>query len=380
MKTKITVLLIVVSLFAAGCGVKGDRQEGGQEDQAPGQNASAMEETIELVETETVELQTIAEEVSVIGKVNAETLIAIGADRSGTVEKINVSVGDRVSAGDVLYTVDRSSVVNDTNSQVTTAKNNLSTAKLNYDNGAQTYEENKRLYDSGIISKSDLDNSYDNMEVLKLNYDNAQSSYDSILRSSAYSLDDTVLVATIDGVISAINVEVGQKSGMKDMEIMGQDKLIIDTVVSNRVMEGLSLGDQVAVTYKETEIQGIISEIGQGGINGTDSFEVSISVDKSDSGLKVGYRVDVLFEVFEEDDQIVVAKKSILSDSEGDYVFVNKGGRAEKVYVTQGFNNSGAVQVFGDIEAGDQLIVKGQNYISEGSKIAAKGEDDEKNS
>jgi RND family efflux transporter MFP subunit len=386
MKNKITVLLMILCLLvlAAGCTAKAEEVAGDQEE-GPGQGSTpagqegppeggdmtgSLEDAVELVETETIALTSVAEEVETIGKVNAETLISIGADQTGTVEKIYVSVGDRVSVGDILYTVDNSSVVNDTTSQSASARNSLSSAKLSYDNALETYEENKKLYESGIISKADLDSSYDSLQVDKINYDNAKSNYDSIITSSEYSLDDTVLQATIDGVISAINVEVGQKSSGSDIEIMGDDGLLINTVVSNRVMEDLSLGETVLVTYNDREIEGTISQIGEGGINDTDSFEVNISVAKDGSQLKVGYRVDLMFNVFEEDDQIVVPRKCILSDNDGDYVFINDNGLAAKVYVTKGITNNGYVQVFGDLEVGDQLISKGQNYIAEGSKIA----------
>jgi RND family efflux transporter MFP subunit len=388
MNKKIAALLIVLCLFAAGCATEavemtGDQQEqegdgsdpSGQQGPPGSESASGtMEDTVELVEIQTITLESVAEEVSTIGKVNAKTLISIGADKTGTIEEIYISVGDSVKIGDILYTVDNSSVVNDTTSLSTTAKNNLSSATLSYENTLETYEENKKLYDNGIISKSDLDSSSDNLEVQKINYDNAMSNYNSIITSSQYSLDDTVLEATIDGVISAINVEVGQKSGGSDIEIMGADGLLISTVVSTKVVEGLSLGDEVKITYNAIEITGTISEIGQAGINDTDSFEVNISVDKTSSNLKVGYRVDVMFTVFEQDKQIVVPRKSLLSDNDGDYVFKKDGDIAAKVYVTKGYTNNGFVQVFGDIEAGDELIVKGQNYIVEGSKVAAEVE------
>lgn len=377
MKNKIVVVLIVLCLFATGCSARG---EGGT-DQSQEQNGSEVKaEAAKLVETETIELETIAEEVETIGKVNAETLISIGADRSGTVDKINVSVGDRVSVGDILYTVDKGSLVNDINSQSVTSRNNLSSAELSYDNALETYEENQKLYDSGIISKSELDSSYDNMELQKLSYNNALSNYNSTITSSEYSIDDTVLEATIDGVISAINIELGQKSGFNDIEIMGEDEFLINTVVSNRIIDDLSLGDKVRIIYDGDENEGIISEIGEMGIDGTDSFDVGISINKSDCELKVGYRVDIVFNVFKEDNQLVVPKKSILTDENGDYVFVKNEGLAEKVYVTQGYINSGYVQVFGDLEAGDELIVKGQNYVSEGSMLLLEGEDNEKNS
>lgn len=112
----------------------------------------------------------------------------------------------------------------------------------------------------------------------------------------------------------------------------------------------------------------------------SDSFEINIAIDKSDSILKVGYRVDVTLEVYKQDDQIVVPKKSVLTDVQGNYVFIKDENIAKKVYVTKGFINNGYVQVFDDIKIGDELIVKGQNYISEGSKVAIEGEENEKNS
>ena len=71
----------------------------------------------------------------------------------GKVTDFNFDVGDEVTQGAVLFTVDTT----DLNNNLRAAEAGYNVAKLARDNAKNTYENNKLLFDEEIISKAEFD-------------------------------------------------------------------------------------------------------------------------------------------------------------------------------------------------------------------------------
>ena len=50
-------------------------------------------------------------------------------------------------------------------------------------------------------------------------------------------------------------------------------------------------------------------------------------------------------------------------------MFVVEGGKAKKVEVTVGLRNGLSVEILSPLKGGEEVIVSGQNYVSEGSAV-----------
>jgi hypothetical protein len=66
---------------------------------------------------------------------------------------------------------------------------------------------------------------------------------------------------------------------------------------------------------------------------------------------------------------IVVNTKDILKGSDGDYVFINVNGQAERRLVVQGERQNLDVEIVEGLNPGDQLVVEGQLLLDEASKL-----------
>ena len=97
------------------------------------------------------------------GKVTPLEEIEIKPQVSGIIDKIYLEEGVQVKKGDLIAQIR----VVPNEQALASAKGRVNKAQLDLDNAKIRYDRNKKLYDSGVISKGDF-------EVLELNYNQAQ--------------------------------------------------------------------------------------------------------------------------------------------------------------------------------------------------------------
>lgn len=359
------IMGLVVSACSADAQVATEMSRPETKEGAAGNMQSAKAAEAVRVEVEAVELTDMSIELKTLGISKPSYEVTLGADVSATVVDILVAVGDRVTAGQTLYILDDSDTRVNSNNNILLASNTLEAAQNSYDVALESYREMKVLYEAGAVSEDDFESAANSLESAKVTLEGKQISYNNELSDSSMSLGDLVVKAPCDGMVSEINIVEGDKSGSSDMTLVDLETMAIETMVSGNVVSELKLNDPVKVVYNDQSYEGWISRIDLTGTNGTDSFGVEVSIDNAECNLKSGYRVDLSFEVGKVADQVVLDKRAVQTDAYGDYLFLVEDGKAIKTYVEQGVTTNGRVQIIGDLEVGDAVIINGQNLVSD---------------
>ncbi len=323
------------------------------------------------IEVTELELQSISDEYRVLGKVYPYKELTIGSSASGIVDYLAVGIGDEIVAGELMYSINDDELELNSSQQLSNALNSVNSMKAKYDIELGNYESVTTLYENGYASKSEFDTAEYNLSAAQLNYSNAQQTYYNLKSSTDYNMTETVLNAPISGIVSSVNVSEGEKSGANDITIINRDYLIIDTIVAGKVVNDIQVGDEVRILYDGESLYGTIEEISPVGINGTDSYSVKVILPDVMS-LNIGVNVDVYYAVNQAEDQFVVSKKAVLTDTYGDYIYISKDNIAVKLYIEQGFTNNGMVQIIGELNVGDLVVTNGQNMIKDGQLIEIK--------
>ena len=143
------------------------------------------------------------------GKLNPEEEIELKPQISGIVDKILVEEGDKVKKGDLIATI--RVVPNEQN--LVSAKSRIATAKLSYDNAKVLYTRNKSLFEKGVISQQDFENSELAFNQAKESLAQSQNDYQIIKRGSISggSSANTNIIAQIPGTILEIPVREGDQ-------------------------------------------------------------------------------------------------------------------------------------------------------------------------
>ncbi len=150
------------------------------------------------------------------GTVNPVTIVDVGSQVSGEIEKIYVDFNSQVKEGQVIAQLDQSQFltkVNQDQANYQSAVASLEKAKVTYDNLQKKYERALSLFEKDLMS-------YEEKETVETNYYGAKADIQSAearleqaksqLETSKVNLTYTIIKSPIDGVVINRNINVGQ--------------------------------------------------------------------------------------------------------------------------------------------------------------------------
>ena len=243
------------------------------------------------VTAEKVEARTIIEVVNASGKVYPEIEVKVSPDISGEITQLTVQEGDTVKKGQLLariyadvYNNQRSQAatgVAQSQAQVANSRAALEGLKVQKDQAKRTYDMQKKLYDDKVISMSEFN-------VADANYRSAVASYNAAvtnlsgtaasvqsakinLAKANTDLSRTTIIAPMDGVVSLLNVKVGEQVagnsfnvGTEMLRIADMDKIEIRVDVGENDVPKVKLGDSALIdidAYTGRRFKGIVTQI-----------------------------------------------------------------------------------------------------------------------
>ena len=188
------------AIVFAACG-----QQGGQQP-AMDPMMAAMNATPVVTVTSAVR-ESVARDAVYSASVQANVVNNIAPQSGGRIQKLNVEVGDFVSAGQVLAEMDRLQ---------------MDQAALRLKNDETELARVKQLFAEGGVSQSDY-------ESLELAFNVSKSNYDNLV-------ENTILRAPVSGVVSARNYDRG------DLYSMGQPIYTVQQITPVKLLVPISEG------------------------------------------------------------------------------------------------------------------------------------------
>lgn len=210
------------------------------------------------------------------GTLNPVTIVDVGSQVSGKIEKLYVDFNSEVTSGQVIAELDQE--LFQTRIQQNEANYNSSVAaldksKVTLDNTEKKYERSKALFEKDLLS-------FEEMDQAEVAYFNAQADLKSAearleqaksqLDSSIVDLTYTVIKSPIDGVVIDRRVNVGQTVAASmqapvlfqianDLSKM-QVECSVDEADIGRVKEGQKVRFNVDA-FPDDEFQGVVSQV-----------------------------------------------------------------------------------------------------------------------
>jgi RND family efflux transporter MFP subunit len=336
------------------------------------------EEKAVRVKTTQAKKQDIALKTTLSGKLKPIEESEISPKLSGKIIKVHVKIGDKVKKGDVLFELDQKDLQNAVNQaeaayQVAEANSKMTQEKV--ENARLNLERMKTLYEEGAVPKQQLEQfelqaSETNLEVVRAQINQARVA----VEDAKSRLSDTIVTAPITGFITSIDINEGEMAttGMKALSITDISKVLVETNISEYLINKVHIGDEVEVLIKSARkapFKGIIKTLLPAPEKDSLTYPIEIEMKNADFILKPG--------MFAEIDIVSDKKKNVIaipSDSvvlkEGDTtVAVVKEGRAKLKRVSLGIDNGELVEIKKGLKEGEVVVVKGQNYLDNGSKV-----------
>ena len=337
------------------------------------------------VQVQTVEAQDIASENTVSGQVTA------GSETSVYVTATAKCTAVYVEAGDVICSLDmESSLAQYRAAEIgyTSAASSYSDQKNILDRQVALYEKNwndtKALFEIGAASQSEVDQMElqylsakaqrdSTLAQLEASMQSAKSSYEQLALAMENIDSHGNVIAPVDGVLASLTAsEGGMVSPSYAVAVIdGAEQMKVTVMVSEALVPKLAIGDTVTVRVSaaDAEFDGVIRSVEKTANQVTKLYTVTVTVPAEVEGLLSGMFADVTFHTAVSESAVVVPSETILTSSDKQYVFIVENDTAKRVDITTGLTGSGMTEVTSGLDAGEQLVTVGQQYLSDGDAV-----------
>ena len=230
-----------------------------------------------VVNTDFASRVDIVETVAASGKIQPEVEVKISPDVSGEIVELPIKEGSQVFKGDLLVRIKPDtylSMKQRSEATLNSAKASLSMSKARLVESEANYNRNKILFEKGAISASEFEQIESSYEVAKLNVESSEYSVSSAkasLEESQENLDKTSIYAPVDGTISRLNVELGERvvgtiqmAGTEILRLANLDEMEVAVEVNENDIIRVNIGDTSIIevdAFLGEDFKGVVSEI-----------------------------------------------------------------------------------------------------------------------
>jgi HlyD family secretion protein len=377
------------------------------------------------VATEKATEREITETVTASGKIKPHLEVKITAEVSGEIVDLPVKEGDVVKKGQLLCKIrpdvlksgfDRAvASYNSQKASVGNSKQMLAQAQATFENQQSIYNRDKALLDNKVLTVAEFEAakaSYEGAKaaleaarqnVIGSNFGLAQSS--ASVQEAQADLDKTSIYSPIDGVISKLSVEKGDRvlgtiqfAGTDIMTVSDLSKLDVNVDVNENDINRIEMGDSSNIdvdAFADKKFAGAVSEIGSSAnVVGTNADQVTnftvkvrinpesyINLLKKTAANPSPFRPGLTATVDIRTNQVKGLSVPIQSvttreekkdngkpktddDSQTvkmnapvkEYVFVYKLGKIKQVLVTTGIQDDSYIQILTGLKPGDEVV------------------------
>lgn len=313
---------------------------------------------IRLVELKALQPQVFTNYVDVQAKVDGNQSVALSSRSQGTVRSINVKVGDKVRAGQVLAQLD------DVGTSGAYAE--ISTQ---YQFARDVYEKQKSLWEQQVGSEIQYLQARNNMMALQKR-----------MSATSAQLDLSRIKAPVAGTVDAVNIKVGQAvmPGMPAISVVNLSSLKVTGNVGESLVGKVNAGDPVMIYFPDLkkEVPSKIAFASRMIDQRNRTFNVEAPLDSIPGPLSPNMVAVLKIADYKSDSALVVPVDLVQRSSEGSYLMVaeNRNGKllAARKKVTLGRTYGGSTEVLTGITSKDQVIVNGYRDLNEGEELRTK--------
>lgn len=333
------IALAFVALCAASCGQKGDKTD--------------PKEQVVTVKEMTIGLGTVAADYSYSGTVEEEAGRALSFTVGGTITSLRVSVGDHVQKGQLIATVDESRL-----------QNNYAMAHATLSQAEDAYARMKQLHDRGTLT-----------EIKWVEAESRLAQARAAEEIAKKNLADCHLYAPCAGVVSEKLAEQGQNTGPGTPIVRIVTTSVLNVAVSvpegeiSSISEGQT-ADVVVPALKNRHYNARVVEKAVQADAISRTYVMKLRLDQTGGGLLPGMVTKVAMRMSQTDEAIVIPARLLqLADNNDTFVWVDEGGKAVRRIVTLGDYTPSGVTITSGLQAGDKIIVEGQQKLSSGMRL-----------
>ena len=343
-----TRILALLFLGIAACGKADGAPEGAGTGGGPGDGPPAMP-----VEVVNAVADTVVDAILATGQIEAINSVELRPDIEGRIAEILVREGSTISKGQPLFQVDDAEL-----------KAEVAQAEAERDLARQSLTRTRELLAQKASSQSEL-------ERAEATARSTEAAYQLL----KVRLDRTTVRAPFSGVAGRRLVSLGDyvttSTGLMALQTVSPQRAVFQ--VPERYADKLKVGQ--AVTFRVAALPG--REF-SGRVDFVDpvvqlpgrTITVKAQVPNPRRELQSGMFIEVRLATDVRPSAVVIAEDAVLPIQGTNYVWVVVDGKATRRQVELGVRTPGLVEARSGVEAGEQVVVGGQERLAEGAPVA----------
>lgn len=322
---------------------------------------------ISEVQRNSIESSTVA-----TGTVSPRDEILIKPQISGIIGEVFKEAGDLIKTGEVIATIQ---VVPESQS-LSSAESQVNVATINLNLSTSEYNRQKQLFERGVISREEMDQSEAAYKKALEDADNAKDNLDIIKtgvskKTAKYS--NTQIRSTIDGTILDVPVKVGNSviqantfnegttiasvANMNDLIFIGK----VDETEVGRIDVGMPIKLSIGA-IEDKKFDAVLEYVSPKGVeeNGAILFEIKAAAQIADTiNIRAGYSANAQIILAHSQNVLTVPESCISFSNDSAYVYqvltTEPTQTFEKKYVVTGLSDGINIEIKSGLEDGQKV-------------------------
>ena len=347
--------------------------------------------------TEKVSRKTINKVVNATGEVKAVELVTVGAQASGKIEKLYVSIGQEVKKGDMIAQIDsttQTNAVEENKAKLNSLNAQLNAAKVSLRIAQKQYDRMQKLRTNDAASEEDFENSQDSYEAAKAKVTELESSIaesEISLNTAQTNLGYTKITAPLDGTVVSIPVKEGQtvNAAMNTptiVQIADLSKMEILIEISEGDIANVKQGAKVTYSIlgnskdiKETTLKAIdpgltlLTNGEYGEVVGSSEaiyYYGRLVVPNESGDLRIGMTTQTVIYVDEAKDVLSIPVLALRTDKSEPYVNILTSSGVQERPIQTGVSDGLNIEVKYGLQEGDEVIIAQLSASEVSDKVA----------
>ncbi len=300
--------------------------------------------------------------IDVQGRVDAEQSVLATSEAPGIVQNISVKNGSYVRKGQVLAILKSDAVMDDDiDKGIAELDQQIAFAKTLYD-------KQKRLWEQEIGTEVQLLGAKNNYESLIKRKESVAVGRKRI----AVARRSFSIIAPINGMVDGLDLKVGQMvaPGMMGIRIVNMGILKVKIDIPENYGSKVVSGKEVMIVFPDLQdtLQSRIGYVSPTVNPMSRTFDAEVSLGGNPK-YKPNMTAQVKIVSYANDRAFVLPASIIQKTSDGDFVYIDDGGKAKLRKITTGQSYLGKIEITNGLNLGDLVIINGYQDLNEGDRL-----------
>lgn len=367
-------IVLSSSVFLAACGSSSTTAEAAPETTA----AAAAIIDVPVVKAA---LGGIESSLEISGTLAPRSRVAVKAKLPGMIDRILVDIGDAVSMGQTIATIDRREIdaqVDAAVAAVAVAKAALETAEAGLASAVLERDRAKNLFDKGALPRQRLDAAETSHRASTAQRDLATANLaqaNAALRRAREVQNNSTVTSPVNGFIVERNYDAGSIPGDKPIVVVADlREMKLEAGVSELEAGRLRVGMKanVAVQAKPGHaFSGQLAAIAPEVDERNRHFKIDVRVPNDGRTLLSGMYASARIVEATADNAVVVPKDAIATRDGKRIVQKVQGDSVSIVEVVEGLSDGARVQIVKGLAQGDTVLADARKALAPGTKVRA---------